>query len=55
MHKQRLSKIATFGIQAELFSNWIFFVDDEKFCDIILNELMLRHNYVFVGRLESYV
>lgn len=49
MHKQLLLKIATFGIQAELFSKWVFIVDAEKFCDIILNELILRHIMFLLG------
>lgn len=35
MHKLRLPKIATFGIQAEIILSWVLFVDDNNFCDII--------------------
>lgn len=35
VHKLRLPKILTFGIQAEIILKSILFVDVENFCDII--------------------
>lgn len=34
-------------MHAELFPKWSLFVDDAKFCDIILNELIFTAHYVF--------
>ena len=36
MHKQKDYKNFTFGVQYELFSKRSLFVDDKKFCDIII-------------------